>query len=86
MSDTIIQQSEFFHTHVYTVYYVDDDFSSFTFKNMFESRQNGLGFILKEKTLFLKYEKSLSKSINKRFQVINLKKKRGNFSWKNSVY
>ena len=46
MSDTIIQQSEFFHTHV--SYYVDDDFSSFTFKNMFESCQNGLGFILKE--------------------------------------
>ena len=55
MSDTIIQQSEFFHTHVYTVlvsYYVDDDFSSFTFKNMFESCQNELRFFLKEQILF----------------------------------
>ena len=63
MSDTIIQQSEFFHTHVYTVvvsYYVDDDFSSFTFKNMFESCQNGPEFFLKEQTLFLfEYQREL---------------------------
>ena len=57
MSDTIIQQSEFFHTHVYTVlvsYYVDDDFSSFTFKNMFESCQIELRFFLKEQIFFVR--------------------------------